>query len=194
MANLIKKKQLAAKTLGVGKNRIHFNSESLSEIKEAITKQDIKELYSEGIISIKPVKGRRKIVRRKTKRGPGKIKKTVNKRKQIYVKITRKLRAYLKGLKSLGIINNELYIDLRKKIRMRVFRSKAHLKEYLEAHEEIGIKPHELIRQIQKEKKKKVSPKSKKKTDNQQKDKAINSKSKEDKKTIDNKIKKKTKK
>lgn len=153
MVNLNKKKELAAKTLKVGKNRLHFDQDHLADIKEAITRQDIKDLYAEGIITIKPIKGRKKIVKRKTRRGPGKIKKTVNKRKQVYVKITRKLRAYLTELKKLGVINRELYIDLRKKIRMRTFRSKAHLKEYLETHEEIGIKPHELILQMQKENK-----------------------------------------
>jgi large subunit ribosomal protein L19e len=153
MANLNKKKELAAKTLKVGKNRINFNQDNLSDIKETITRQDIKDLHAEGIITIKPIKGRKKIKKRKTRRGPGKIKKTVNKRKQVYVKITRKLRGYLSELKKLGVINNELYNDLRKKIRMRVFRSKSHLKNYLETHGEIGIKPHELVQQIQKEQK-----------------------------------------
>ena len=83
MANLNRKKELAAKTLKVGKNRLSFNQDNLAEIKEAITRQDIKDLYAEGIITIKPIKGRKKIKRRKTRRGPGKIKKTVNKRKQI---------------------------------------------------------------------------------------------------------------
>ena len=111
-----------------------FNSENLAEIKEAITKQDIRDLHESGIIAIKPVKGRKKIVRRKTKRGPGKIKKKVNKRKQVYVKITRKLRGYIKELKKLGRITNDDYKTLRKKIRMRAFRSKAHLREQLEAN------------------------------------------------------------
>ncbi len=129
--NLSKKKQLAAKALKVGKNRICFNEEGLSEIKEAITKEDIKTLFSEGIITIKPVKGRKKVEGRKTRRGPGKIKKKVNKRKQIYVKITRKLRTYLMNLRDRGVIDRELYWELRKKIRMRVFRSKTHLRENL---------------------------------------------------------------
>ena len=86
--NLKKKKELAAKTLGVGKNRICFNPESLAEIKEAITKQDIHSLHQEGIITIKPVKGRRKIVKRSRRRGAGKIKMKVRHRKQDYVKIT----------------------------------------------------------------------------------------------------------
>lgn len=129
--NLSKKKVLAAKALNVGKNRLIFSSSALSEIKEAITKQDIKSLHSEGIIKIKPVKGRKKVTRRKTRRGPGKIKKKVNNRKQVYVKITRKLRAYIMGLRDRGTIERDLYKDLRKKIRMRFFKSKAGLRDYL---------------------------------------------------------------
>ncbi len=139
--NLLRKKQLAAKVLKVGKKRIHFSNENLAEIKEAITKQDIKDMHSEGIITIKPIKGRKKIKKRKTKRGPGKIKKKVKHRKQIYVKITRKLREYLKYLKKQGIIDNELFLELRRKIRMRGFRSKAHLKEYLNGLEEVNLNP-----------------------------------------------------
>lgn len=133
--NLSNKKILAAKALGVGKKRIQFNIEGLSEIKEAITKEDIKTLKQEGIITIKPVKGRRKIKKRKTRRGPGKIKKKVNNRKQVYVKITRKLRNYLKELKEKGALDKELYWKLRKRIRMRDFKSKANLKDYLKSVE-----------------------------------------------------------
>src|SRR4030042_6169809 len=140
MTNLANKKALAARTLKVGKNRICFNSDNFAEIKEAITKQDIRDLYSEGAIKIKPIKGRKKIKRRKTKRGPGKIKRTVNKRKQTYVKITRKLRSYLKELKRIGRIESTFYLKLRKKIRMRDFKSKAHLKEYLKEYDENKIK------------------------------------------------------
>jgi len=137
--NLRTKKQLAAKVLKVGKNRIQFDSDRLPEIKEAITKQDIKDLHQGGFILIKPIKGRKKVVKRKTKRGPGKIKKKVNKRKQTYVKITRKLRDYLKQLKNQGVIKNELFWGLRKKIRMKDFKSKAHLKEYLKNSEKIDL-------------------------------------------------------
>jgi len=129
--NLRNKKLLAAKTLGVGKKRIIFTNEGLPEIKEAITKQDIHTLHQEGIILIKPVKGRRKVEHRK-RRGPGKIKKTINYRKQNYVKITRKLRKYLKELISRGEIDKKLYYELRKKIKMSSFRSKAHMKESIE--------------------------------------------------------------
>lgn len=128
---LNKKKQLAAKVLKVGKNRVWFSNENLAEIKEAITKQDIKDLFQQGIIKIKEVKGRKKIKRRKTKRKAGKIKMKVKRRKQEYVKITRKLRGYIKELKKQEKISKEKYQEIRKKIRARTFKSKAQLKEYL---------------------------------------------------------------
>lgn len=166
--NLSKKKKLAAKALKVGKNRIIFNKEGLSEIKEAITKQDIKDLYSGGIISIKPVKGRRKIKKRKTRRGPGKIKKKVKQRKQIYIRITRKLREYLKELKKQGNVNRELYQELRKKIKMKMFRSKAYFKDYINNLNKENIRQGEIKK---KDIKKIVNKKQSKKTTKPRKEK-----------------------
>ncbi|MBS3079232.1 50S ribosomal protein L19e [Candidatus Pacearchaeota archaeon] len=142
--NLRNKKELAARTLGVGKNRIILHNEAISEIKEAITKQDIKTMFEEGLISLKPVKGRKTNVKRKTKRGPGKVKKKINKRKQNYVKITRKLRRYVRDLRNSGKIDRDSYIDLRKKIKMSEFRSKVHLKEYLEGPTRIKQKEEDI--------------------------------------------------
>ena len=128
---LDKKKVLAARVLKVGKGRIKLDDTRFAELKEAITKQDIRDLHSQGIIQIKEKKGRKKIVRRKTKKRAGKIKKTVNKRKQEYVKITKKLRYYIKELKNQDRITKEDYEDLRKKIRARTFKSKSQLKGHL---------------------------------------------------------------
>lgn len=127
--NLKKKKILASKALNAGTNRIVFDKDRLSEIKEAITKQDIKDLFSQGIISIKPIKGRKKIEKRKNRRGPGKIKKKIRRRKQDYVKITRKLRKLLNELKKQGKINDKKYKELRKQIKNKAFRSRVHFNE-----------------------------------------------------------------
>ena len=108
--NLNKKKKLAARVLMVGKNRIVFDSSRLSEIKEAITKQDIKDLVQQKAIKIKDKKGRRMKEKRKTRRGPGKIKKKIKRRKQEYVKITRKLRKHISGLREQEKISREEYI------------------------------------------------------------------------------------
>lgn len=130
--NLAKRKELAAKVLGVGKNRIMFNEGSLAEIKEAITRQDIQDLYKSGAIKIREVNGRKKIVKRKNRRRTGKIKKKVNHRKREYVIITRKLRAFTRGLVRTGAIDKEKNQEIRKQIRSRKFKSKRHLKESLE--------------------------------------------------------------
>ena len=130
--NLTKRRELAAKVLKVGKNRIIFTEGHLAEIKEAITRMDIQDLHKSGAIKIKEVKGRKKIVKRKNRRRTGKIKKNVNTRKAEYVIITRKLRAFVRGLVRTGAIDKEKNREIRKQIRSRKFKSKRHLKESLE--------------------------------------------------------------
>jgi large subunit ribosomal protein L19e len=131
--NLTNKKELAAKVLKVGKNRIYFVEEHLSEIKEAITRQDITDLYNAGAIQIKDVAGRKKVVKRKHRRRTGKVKLKKNTRKKDYVTLTRKLRKFLKHGLKVGQIDRETYRQSRKQIRAKKFRSKRHLRETLEA-------------------------------------------------------------
>lgn len=130
--NLKKKKELAARTLGVGKKRIVFLQPRLSETKEAITKQDIRDLKQEGAIAVKEIKGRKKNIKKKAKKSPGNIRKKVNKRKQEYVIMTRKLRGYVAELKKRGELSQEEVVEIRKRIRNRIFRSKANLRSYVE--------------------------------------------------------------
>jgi len=125
------KKKLAANTLKVGKDKVKFDNSRLDEIKEAITRQDIRDLKASGVIYIKQPLGRKKNVKRKHRRRVGKVKKKVKTRKQDYVKMTRKLRNYLKELKKQGKIESEDYKDMRKKIRNRIYKSKRNLKENL---------------------------------------------------------------
>ena len=128
--NLSKKKALAVKTLGVGKSRIIFVKSRIDEIKEAITKQDIRDLKKEGAIIVKNVKGRKKVNKRKS-RSPGNIRKKVNKRKKEYMILTRKLRKYVSDMKKQGKLSKEDIKTMRKKIRAKSFRSGAHFKEYV---------------------------------------------------------------
>lgn len=129
--NLGKKKALAVKALKVGKKRIIFVKPRLDEIKEAITKQDIRELKTDGAIMVKDIKGRKK-VKKVNRRSVGNIRKKVNQRKKDYVIMTRKLRSYVAEMKKQGLLNREDTLDIRKKIRNKGFRSKAHLKNYIE--------------------------------------------------------------
>lgn len=134
--NLKKKKDLAARTLKVGRDRIRFIKPRLEEIKDVITKQDIIQLNRDGAIKINNIKGRKKVVKHSRKRGPGKIKKKIKKRKQEYVIMTRKLRAYIKELKKQGKVSPEESKEIRKKIRNKSYRSKSHLKEQLKLRKE----------------------------------------------------------
>ncbi len=129
--NLRSKKQLAAKTFGVGKSRILFVNERLDEIKEAITKQDMRTLQKDGAIIIKEVKGRSKNIKKKSKKGFGNVRKNVNRRKKDYVILTRKLRKVIADKKRKGELEEKEIKELRQKIRNKTFRSKAHLKEYI---------------------------------------------------------------
>jgi len=129
---LDKKKALAAKVFGVGKSRVLFVEPRLAEIKEAITKEDIKALHQEGAILIKEIGGRKKVVRRK-RRLQGNIKVHVNTRKQNYVKLTRKLRAYVVELQKSKVLSADEVKSIRKKIKNKEFKSKAQLKDYAQS-------------------------------------------------------------
>jgi len=129
--NLKNKKSLAARTLKIGRERIVFLQSRIDEIKEAITKQDIRDLKTDGAIVVKDVKGRKKVEKRNRVRGVGKVKKKVNKRKQEYVKATRKQRKHVAVKKKSGELSKEEIKDIRNKIRNRKFSSLRNLKEYV---------------------------------------------------------------
>ena len=131
MINLTQRKALASKVLGVGKNKIIFDPAHLAEIKEAITKQDIRDMFAEGIISIRPNAGRKTKEARRTRRGPGSIKMTIKGGKSKYGILVRKLRRHVKEIRKQGKMNQEKHDGLRRKIRAGDFKNKAHLKSYM---------------------------------------------------------------
>ncbi len=125
------KKEFVAKTLEVGKGRIVFNTTRLADLKEAITRQDVRDLYAQGAISIKEPRGRKQHVKRKRRRGFGSVRKRpVNKKRQ-YITMTRKLRNYVAHIRRQGKLSQEQYIKIRKEIRARAFDSLAQMKEHL---------------------------------------------------------------
>ena len=130
--NLTKRKMLASKVLGVGKNKIIFDSSKLAEIKEAITKQDIRDMYADGTIRIRDFRGMRKVIKRTTRRGSGKIHMKIKPGKRQYIIMVRKLRGYINELRKQKKITEERYWELRTMIKARNFKNKAHLKEFME--------------------------------------------------------------
>ena len=89
-------------------------------------------MVKEGAIIVKPIKGRKKKIKKRKPRSIGNIRKTPTKRKRNYIILVRKLRSYVAELKRQKEITNEEFILLRKKIRNKDFKNKAHLKEYVQ--------------------------------------------------------------
>lgn len=133
-------RRIAASILKVGKERVWFDPSRLQDIKDAITKEDVRSLIKEGAIKAKPIKGIskgrfRKRLKQKQKglrRGVGSRKgKRVKKRKgkKVWVRKVRALRRLLRENKER--INKEIYWDLRKKIKAGSIKSKKHLVEII---------------------------------------------------------------
>jgi len=129
--NLRKKKELAAKTLGVGKNKIAFVKSRIDEIKEAITKQDVRDLFNEGAITIKPAVGRKKVTVEKKRRSIGNVRKKIKGRKRKYIILTRKLRGHLAEMGKKKAFMPEQIRGIRKKIKNKEFKNRAGFIDYL---------------------------------------------------------------
>lgn len=126
MKNMRNKKKLIGRTIGVGEKRISIKNPE--ELKEAITRQDIRDLISSGAIKINPVSGTKKKEKGRRKRA-GKIRMRAGRRKSKYIIRIRRLRKYIKILKKTGKINKEEFIEARKKIKAGRIHDINHLKE-----------------------------------------------------------------
>ena len=136
--NLKAKKLLVSRIVGVGVNRVRFDSEHLDDVADAITRDDIRSLITANTISIKSFKGtsrgRAKTKKiQKSKRGTGQGSKKGRKgarvgKKAVYVKKVRSLRYILKIAKDRKEIDNKIFKSIYKKIGGNTVRNKAHLR------------------------------------------------------------------
>ena len=135
-------KRLAAQILKCSEKRILFDSSRLDEIKEAITKADIRGLIAVKAITKKPVKGISKVRVRKRKRqrskgrqrgfGSKKGKKTARlPKKKAWANRVRIQRDFIKKLRDKKVISKKDYQNIYMKIKGGFFRSKRHIKLYL---------------------------------------------------------------
>jgi len=131
MTNLAQKR-LAADVLNVGINRVWLNPSRLEDIKEALTKQDIRDLIKDEAIKAKAT-NHKKVKKKKKKRTTGKIRKRPRRRKEKYIMLIRKLRRYLKGLKENKKLISKEYHYLRRLAKAGNFKSLEALKEYVKA-------------------------------------------------------------
>jgi large subunit ribosomal protein L19e len=135
----------AAKVMKCSPKRVRFDAEKLAEIKEAITKHDIRLLVGKGVISAVPKRGvsraRANVTlvqkRKGNRQGPGSRKGCSNARdnmKDSWIGRIRKQRKLIKQLYASKKIGVAMYHDLYKKAKGNFFRSTRHIKTYLEEH------------------------------------------------------------
>lgn len=140
--NLKNQKRVAADLLKVGSHRVSFDTERLSEIKEAITKADLRALINDGAIKANPVHGisrgrARKNLSQKRKgrrKGEGSREgKRSTKRtgKRRWINAIRAQREFILMLKDKGLIDPKVYRDLYRKAKGGFFRSRRHINLYL---------------------------------------------------------------
>ncbi|HZX45323.1 MAG TPA: 50S ribosomal protein L19e [Candidatus Nanoarchaeia archaeon] len=136
-------KRLAAQVLKCSKKRIKFDTESLGDIKEAITKADIRRLiigniiWKENAVGVSRVRARKRIIQRRKgkQKGEGSRKGSRNARlsfKEEWINKVRAQRELLRSLLDRKAINRQLFRELYLKSKGGFFRSRRHIKLYLE--------------------------------------------------------------
>ncbi|MCW4047015.1 MAG: 50S ribosomal protein L19e [Candidatus Bathyarchaeota archaeon] len=146
MTNLSSQRRLAAQILKVGQNRVWIDPERMDDVESAITREEIKKLIHEKVITSLPEKGvsrsRAKTVREKKRRGlrkgPGSVtgsgQAKISKKEAWMMKI-RSLRKRLRELKANRVITEANYRQLYKLASSGRFESVADLERYLKAHD-----------------------------------------------------------
>lgn len=140
--NLKTQKRIASNVLDVSAKRVVFSTEHLSDIKEAITRQDIQGLISQGVIrkvqekGISRVRARKIQIQKKKgrKQGQGsrKGKKTARApKKKVWMAKIRLQRLFLKKLLTSKKIPTTTYRSLYRKSKGGFFRSKRHIQLYI---------------------------------------------------------------
>jgi large subunit ribosomal protein L19e len=136
-------KKLAAKVFDCSAKRVWFDEDRLEEIKEAITKSDIKGLVGHGLIRLKPQKSqsRGRIRQNKAQRAKG-LRKGHGSRKgkfgarggkkEAWVKKIRTQRKFIAEILERESITNETYRILYRKCKGGFFRSVRHIKLFAE--------------------------------------------------------------
>ena len=138
-------KRIAASVLGCSKKRVWLDEQRSEEIKEAITREDIRSLINKGLIQEKPEnitsrgRARKSAAQRRKgrKKGKGKRKGISTSRlskKRAWIDRVRIQRRLIKDMKERSILTTANYRKLFLLIKGGFFRSKRHIKLYIDEH------------------------------------------------------------
>lgn len=146
MTKLSSQRRLAAQILKVGQNRVWIDPQRMDDVEAAITREEVKKLIHEKVITSLPEKGvsrsraktiqekkrkgRRKGAGSKTGAGHAKISK-----KEAWMSRIRSLRKRLRELKATRVITEATYRKLYRVAGSGRFESVADLERYLKAND-----------------------------------------------------------
>ncbi|MDY6779501.1 MAG: 50S ribosomal protein L19e [Halobacteria archaeon] len=147
MTDLKSQRRMAADLLDCGENRVWFDPDAQSEIAEAITREDVRQLIEDGTIKAEEKQGvsRGRARERDEKReyghqkGQGKRKGKQGARspdKEEWEADIRALRKELKRMRDDGEITPSEYRELYNKAKGNEFRSVRYLRNYVDNMEE----------------------------------------------------------
>ena len=145
-------RRLAASVLGCSGKRVRFDPARLNEIKEAITKADFRCLIRVGaLVRVQAQgvsRGRARYAdgqrRKGLRKGPGSRKAKPTARlpgKRAWVAKIRVQRAFIAELREKDMVTKETYKDLYRKSKGGFFRSKRHIKLFIDEHRLVQQKP-----------------------------------------------------
>ena len=148
---LTSQRRLAAAMLKCSPKRVHMDGTKMAEIKEAITRADVRGLIIDKFIIKTQARGTsRARVRKRTaqrskrrQKGYGSKKGKSSARipqKEKWMQTVRIQRELLHELKEKKMLTNASYRDLYRKSKGGFFRSKRHLKLYIDEHHLIAGK------------------------------------------------------
>lgn len=143
MSDLASQRRIAASVLGCGENRVWFNPEKLSDIQSAMSREDIRNLITDGAISTHQKKGisrgraRARIAKRAYGhcKGPGRRSGAKGARtpsKTQWIKKIRAQRKELRAQREAGPITRTEYRRLYRRAAGGQFRNVSHLKTQIE--------------------------------------------------------------
>ncbi len=144
-------KRLAAGIFGCSPKKVVFDTGKLAEIKEAITKSDLRALIEQGTIRRLPARGvsksRIRVAHgqkgRNRRKGHGSRKGAAGARtarKTAWVRRVRLQRSYLQSLRAANLVSNVQFVEVYKKIKSGFFRSRRHLELFLTEREILKAK------------------------------------------------------
>ncbi|MBW2986700.1 50S ribosomal protein L19e [Candidatus Woesearchaeota archaeon] len=135
-------KRIAADAMKCSQKRVHLDPDKLTEVKEAITKADVRVLIKQGVIKEKPVKGiskaRSKKIKQQKRKGrqksggsrKGKFSARANP-KLVWMRSVRAQRKFLKELKDKDLLITGCFWELYRKSKGGFFRSIRHIKLFI---------------------------------------------------------------